>query len=230
MPDKDTRSIPSWPRNERPREKLLERGPEALSDAELLAIVFQTGGHGRTAVDLGRALLATYGDFRELSRRPVLELREHPGIGSARAAIIHAVFEIGRRHASLRIDAGDAIAGPEDVAHMYVPRMRDLPRERFIALLLDNAGRVIKEKVISEGSVNASIVHPREVFHAAVTELASAVILLHNHPSGVRTPSREDHAITKQLVEAGRLMDIPVRDHVIICGSSYVSFAENGWL
>ena len=143
---------------------------------------------------------------------------------------MQAAFELGRRHASIREDGDETIASPEDVAHRFIPRLRDLRHERFMVLLLDNAGRIIRECVISEGIVNASLVHPREVFRSAVTELASSIILLHNHPSGVREASREDHLITKQLVQAGRMMDIPVHDHIIVCGSNYISFAENGWL
>ena len=219
-----------WPLSERPREKLHARGAEALSDAEILAIILNAGSGGRSALDIARALLARYDNLRRLARRPLREMCIVPGIGPARAAMLHAAFELGRRYAAVPDIEEDVVGGPEDIASMYVPRLRDLQRERFMALLLDNAGHIIKECVISEGIVNASLVHPREVFHAAVTELASSVILLHNHPSGVREASREDHMITQQLVEAGRIMDIPVHDHIIVCGNSYVSFAENGWL
>lgn len=219
-----------WPENERPREKLLQRGAEALSDAELLAILLNAGSGGKTALDLGRHLLAQHGSLREIARRHANELCEVAGIGSARAAHLMAAFEVGRRYASSPDTPSDAISAPEDVAQIYIPRLRDLRHERFMVLLLDNAGHIIRERTVSEGIVNASLVHPREVYHAAVTELASSIILLHNHPSGVREASREDHMITRQLVEAGRVMDIPVHDHIIVCGSSYVSFAENGWL
>lgn len=222
--------IKHWPEGERPREKLVARGTDALSDAELLAILINAGTGKESALDIARALLARHGNLRALSLRPLAELCRFSGIGVARAVMLLAAFELGRRHAAIR-DEGDVIIGsPEDVAHRYIPRLRDLQHERFMVLLLNNAGRIIRECVISEGIVNASLVHPREVFRAAVTELASSVILLHNHPSGVREASREDHLITKQLVEAGRLMDIPVHDHIIVCGSNYVSFAENGWL
>ncbi len=222
--------IKDWPEGERPREKLASRGAESLTDAELLAIIINAGNGKSSALDIARSLIARHGNLRALSMRPVAELCRFDGIGVARAVAMLAAFELGRRHAAIRDESDDAVASPEDVAQRYIPRLRDLQHERFMVLLLNNAGRIIRECVISEGIVNASLVHPREVFRAAVTELASSVILLHNHPSGVREASREDHLITKQLVQAGRLMDIPVHDHIIVCGSSYVSFAENGWL
>lgn len=219
-----------WPESERPREKLLQRGPDALSDAELLAILLNSGSGRQSALDVARTLLTKYEGFRDIARRHANELREIGGIGDARAAHLMAAFEIGRRYASSPDTPSAPISTPEDVAQLYIPKLRDLRHERFMVLLLDNAGHVIRERIVSEGIVNASLVHPREVYHAAVTELATSVILLHNHPSGVREASREDHMITRQLVEAGRMMDIPVHDHIIICGNSYVSFAENGWL
>jgi DNA repair protein RadC len=223
-------SIKEWPEADRPREKLVGRGAEALTEAELLAVLIHTGSAGKSALDLARDLLRAHADLRLLSRRPLQELARCKGIGTTRAARIMAAFEIGRRTAAIRDADDDHIGGPEDVAQRFIPLMRDLPTERFVALLLNNANQVIREHVISEGSVNASIVHPREVFKAAVTELATSVILLHNHPSGTKLASKEDHAVTKQLVDAGKLIDIPVRDHIIICGNSYISFAENGWL
>lgn len=223
-------SMKHWPKAERPREKFQQRGAEALSDAELLAVLINTGRAGTTAIDIARDVLVRYGNLRELSRRPLKELTAVAGIGLSRAVAILAAFELGRRNLALGDGGDDCIGGPEDVASRYIPRMRDLPTERFMALLLNNSGRIIREQLISEGTVNASLVHPREVFKAAVTELATAIILLHNHPSGVKEASREDRAITRQLVDAGKLMDIPVRDHIIVCGNSYVSFAENGWL
>ena len=219
-----------WPESERPREKLLQRGPDALSDAELLAILLNSGSGGLTALDVARVLLTKYQGLRDIARRHANELREISGIGDARAAHLMAAFEIGRRYVSSPDTPSAPISTPEDVAQLYIPKLRDLRHERFMVLLLDNAGHIIRERIVSEGIVNASLVHPREVYHAAVTELATSVILLHNHPSGVREASREDHMITRQLVEAGRMMDIPVHDHIIICGNSYVSFAENGWL
>jgi len=222
--------IKDWPISERPREKMIAHGAESLTDAELLALMIQSGRGDRTALDIARDLLSKYRDLRQISRRTLNELQSEKGIGPARAVTIMAAFEIGKRNASLNDEGSSRITSPEDVANRYIPRLRDLPTERFIALMLNNSGKIVREFIVSEGTVNASLVHPREVFKAAVTELATAVILMHNHPSGVKSASKEDHAITKQLVEAGKLMDIPVQDHIIICGNSYISFAENGWL
>ncbi len=223
-------SMKHWPEDERPREKLLSRGAESLSDTELLALLINVGSGGLTALDVARDLLVRYSSLRRISTRPVSELCSLRGIGRARAATILATFELGKRYAAAGDEERDTINSPEDVARIFIPRLRDLPTERFMALLLNNSGKVLREHIVSEGIVNASLVHPREVFRAAVTEYASSIILLHNHPSGVREASREDHHITKQLVSAGKMMDIPIQDHVIICGSSYISFAESGWL
>ncbi len=222
-------AIKHWPEGDRPREKLIKHGPEALSEAELLALLINSGTGEKSALDLARELLQRYGDLRKLARRTPAELKKHKGIGPARAVNILAAFELGRRSAAVP-DDDVGIGGPEDIAKIFIPKMRDLPFERFVALMLNNAGKILREYIISEGSVNATVIHPREVFRAAVAELATSVILLHNHPSGTRTASRADHDITRQLVEAGKLIDIPVNDHIIICGNSYVSFAENGWL
>ncbi|MCZ7555621.1 MAG: DNA repair protein RadC [Bacteroidia bacterium] len=223
-------SLKLWPENERPREKLLRQGAEVLSDSELLAILINTGSTGMTALDVARDLLLRHETLRRLATRPVSELCAFSGIGPARAATIFAAFELGRRYASAGDEERDSIRAPEDVARIYIPKLRDWPTERFIALLMNNSGRVLREHVVSEGLVNASLAHPREVFRAAVTEYASSIILLHNHPSGVREASKEDHVITKQLIEAGKMMGIPIQDHVIICGSNYISFVESGWM
>jgi DNA repair protein RadC len=222
-------TIKNWPEGDRPREKLMKHGSEVLSDAELLAIMINTGTGEQSAVDVARAILGNFSDLRDLSRRTVKELVKQKGIGTAKAVTILAAFELGRRSAAVP-DNEDGIGGPEDVARIYIPKMRDLAHERFIALMLNNAGKVLREEIISEGTVNSTVIHPREVFRTAVVELASSVILLHNHPSGTKTASRADHDITKQMVEAGKLMDIPVQDHIIICGNSYVSFVESGWM
>lgn len=167
--------------------------------------------------------------LRDIARTPQL-LQLYTGIGPATIHKITAAFELGRRYVSEKTPGKPVISSPEDVAAIYGSRLRDLGHERFMVLHLNNAGQVTYEQVVSEGIVNASLVHPREVFSKAVAHLTSSVILLHNHPSGVHEASKEDHLITKQLAQAGKLLDIPVNDHVIITGDSYVSFAENGWL
>jgi DNA repair protein RadC len=223
-------SIKDWPEGERPREKMLTRGAEALSDAELLALLINSGSGKRSALDIARDLLSKHGNVRTLSKRQASELKKENGIGPARAVIIMAAFELGRRNSAIADDTDPGIGSPEDVARRYIPKLRDLTTERFFAILLNNSGKIIREVQISEGTVNASLVHQREVFKAAVSESAVAVILVHNHPSGVRTPSAEDIEITKHLVQAGKWLDIPIRDHIIVCGNSYISFLEEGLL
>lgn len=163
--------------------------------------------------------------LRDIARNPELL-----GIEPKSTQRIEAALELGRRCASESDQVRSQISSPEDIVSIYGHRLRDLDHERFYVVLLNNAGQIIYEHLVSQGIVNASLVHPREVFKEAIRHNASSVILLHNHPSGVREASREDHLITKQLAEAGKLLDIPVHDHVIICGQSYLSFAENGWI
>ncbi|MBE0643271.1 MAG: DNA repair protein RadC [Bacteroidetes bacterium] len=176
---------------------------------------------GRTVSGLPR--------LREIARNPDI-LSDVSGIGAVSAKRIQAALELGRRYVAEPDTDRISISGPEDVARVYGPRLRDLDHERFFVLLLNNAGQIIGEHMVSQGIVNASLVHPREVFREAIRMSASSVILLHNHPSGVKQASHEDSLITKQLTQAGKLIDIPVHDHIIICGQSYISFAENGWL
>jgi len=167
--------------------------------------------------------------LREIRRNPDL-LLSIDGIGTASARRIRAALELGIRYATEPATDKPVITGPEDVASIYGPRLRDLNHERFYVLVLDNGGRITHEHLVSQGIANASIVHPREVFREAIRRGASNMILLHNHPSEVKEASREDHLITRQLVETGKIIDIEIHDHIIIAGHSYVSFAENGWL
>jgi DNA repair protein RadC len=143
---------------------------------------------------------------------------------------ITAALELGRRYTAEPDSEQAVISAPDDIVRIYGPRLRDLDHERFYVLLLNNAGIVTDEVMVSKGIQNSTLVHPREIFREAIRRSSSSVLLLHNHPSGVQEASREDHIITKQLVEAGRLLDIQVKDHIIICGQSYISFAEYGWL
>jgi DNA repair protein RadC len=213
---------------ERPREKLLKSGPQALSDAELLALLIGSGCGGATAVDVGKDLIAGTGGLAALASRNAPELSRMKGIGEARSARILAAFEIGRRTAGGSSGGRRRIRTPEDVARWYGPLLRDRRSESFRVLLLDGANRVLADRTVSEGTLSASLVHPREVFKPAVDQTAASVILLHNHPSGETAPSAEDRAVTAQLAEAGRLMGIPVVDHVIVAGDRYFSFAKEG--
>ena len=227
--------IHQWDKSDRPREKVLRSGAAALSDAELIGLIFHSGTRTKSgpvsAVQLGRTLLRAYGSLRGLSRRDVRELMRVTGVGPAKAAQLAAAFEIGRRIESQQHD-GERIqvCSPDDVAGIYVPQMRDLAREIFKVVLLNTANVIIGDFTVSEGGLAASIVEPRAVFQRALLENAAAVICLHNHPSGNPEPSREDIRITRQLVEAGKLMGIPIHDHLIVAGNGYTSMAERQML
>ena len=222
--------IKDWPESERPREKLLKRGVDALSDAELLAILIGSGTGKVTAVDLAKRLLVEHKSLRELAGMSVADLQKFKGIGSARAVSIISAFELGRRLHTREDEKLGAVKSPDDVAGRYIPKLRDLKKEIFYVLLLNSANVIIKEVELTRGTLNASLVHPREVFKAAIDGLAASIILVHNHPSGNRTPSSEDIALTKQIVEAGKVVGIPVHDHIIVAGGSYTSFAEENLL
>lgn len=224
--------IKDWPQAERPREKLLARGAEVLSEAELLALVLRTGdaAAGQSALDQGRALLGRFGSLRALGAASAGELCASKGIGPAKAAELLAVFELARRFAGAPLAPGERFTCSEEVFRHYHERLRDRKKEVFLALLLDSKNRVLREVQVSEGSLTASIVHPREVFAPVVRESAAAVLFVHNHPSGDPTPSREDLEITTRLQEAGTLMGVRVLDHIIIGSGRYVSFVDRGLL
>jgi len=224
------RSIKNWPAAERPREKLLQKGAAVLSDAELLALVLRTGdaGSGASALDQGRLLLQQFGSLQTLAAASTAELCCFKGIGPAKAAELQGVFELARRVQSVELAPGSRYTSSAEVFRHYHPRLRERKKEIFLALLLDSKNRLIREVCVSEGSLNASIVHPREVFSPAVRESAAAVLFIHNHPSGDAAPSREDIDLTRRLREAGELMGIRVLDHIVIGNGSYVSFTDRG--
>ncbi len=222
--------IPRWPKNERPRERLLQDGPQHLTEAELLGILLGKGTRRKTAIDLGRELLDRYESLPKLFSRSPSELTMVKGIGSAKAAVLSAAFELVRRIQSRKDADRPVFKRSSDVANHYLPLMRDLRKEVFKVLLLNRANRFIREVFVSEGTLDASIVHPRDVFKEAVLEPAAGIILIHNHPSGNPSPSDEDLRITKQLVEAGRLLGINVYDHIILAGENYRSLADEGLL
>jgi DNA repair protein RadC len=222
--------ITRWPKNERPRERLLQHGPQHLTEAELLGILLGKGTRKKTAIDIARELLDRYESLQKLFSRSPSELTTFKGIGSAKAAILSAAFELVRRIQSQKISDRASFKRSSDVANHYLPLMRDLRKEVFKVLLLNRANRLIKEVFISEGTLDASIVHPRDVFKEALLEPAAGIILIHNHPSGNPSPSDEDLRITKQLVDAGRLLGIKVYDHIILAGETYVSLADQGLL
>jgi len=222
--------IPRWPKNERPRERLLQDGPQHLTEAELLGILLGKGTRNKTAIDLARELLDRYESLQKLFSRSPSELTTVKGIGSAKAAVLSAAFELVRRIQSRKDVDRPLFKRSSDVAGHYLPLMRDLRKEVFKVLLLNRANRFIREVFISEGTLDASIVHPRDVFKEALLEPAAGIILIHNHPSGNPSPSDEDLRITKQLVDAGRLLGIKVYDHIILAGESYRSLADEGLL
>lgn len=214
--------------DERPRERLLAAGAEALSSAELLALVIGTGRPGRSALAVAAALLRRFGAVRGLAARSPRELTVEPGIGPARAAALVAALELGRRAAETRLFPGARLGDSRDVFRHAHLRLRDLRRERFVALLLDSKHRLLGEVVVSEGTLTASLVHPREAFAPAIRESAAALVFVHNHPSGDPTPSAEDIELTRRLVAVGELVGIRVLDHVVIGDGRYHSFADAG--
>lgn len=234
-PGKTTReerrlTVREWNAAEQPRERLVERGARALTDTELLAILLRTGTQGEDVVEVSRKILHRFGSLTALAARDVRELQKVKGIGPAKAVTLAAAFELVRRIEIEPFANRPRIEGPGDVASIFIPLLRDARKEQFYVLILNTANQVVRRELISEGNLNSSIVHPREVFRTAIVESAASIIGLHNHPSGNPMPSREDIAITKQLVETGRVVGIPFHDHVIIAGDSYVSLRERGYI
>ena len=223
-------SISRWPPNERPREKLLSHGASALSEAELLAILLQTGTAGRSALDVARALLEEFRTLRGLltaERRAVVGVR---GLGDARYALLQAALELARRHYAELMQAGPALANPRATREFLRARLRDRDHEVFCCLFLDNRHRVICFEEVFRGTLDGASVHPRDVVKLALARNAAAVILAHNHPSGVAEPSQADELITARLRDALGLVDIRVLDHIVVGDAACVSFAERGLL
>ncbi|MFZ5624888.1 MAG: RadC family protein [Gemmatimonadota bacterium] len=219
----------SLPSADQPRERLWTLGPGALTTVELLAIVLGTGGAGRNVLAVAAGLLdVSDGSLRRLVARPPAELLRTAGVGQAKAARLLAAFELGTRLARETRPLLPRIQDPEDVVELLADRMRDLAVEEFHVLALDSQSRVIRDVLVTRGLLNSSLVHAREVFRPAIAEAAAGVILVHNHPSGDPTPSGEDRAVTRQLVAAGQLLDLPVYDHVIIAGDRFTSFSAAG--
>jgi DNA repair protein RadC len=213
---------------ERPRERLQSHGVEALSEAELLALVLRTGRQGSDALAVANTLLSASGGLAALCRKGPADLGDLPGLGPAKSASLLGAIEIGRRIASRRLQRGDPIRSPADVYDHFFQRLRAERREHFMVLLLDGRQRVMSESQVSQGTLTASLVHPREVFRSAVSAAAASLVLVHNHPSGDSTPSEEDFAVTRRLVEAGAILGIRVLDHVVVAEHGYYSFEEHG--
>jgi DNA repair protein RadC len=219
------------PSTDRPRERFWAVGPSALTAQELVAIVLGTGTRGQDALAVAGELLARGdGSLRRLAARPWAELARVAGVGRAKAARLAAAIELGRRVGIEAEPPPERIRGPADVHRYYAPRLRDLAVEEFHVLALGSQSQIQADLLITRGILNSSLVHPREVFRAAIAEAAAGIIVVHNHPSGDPTPSADDRSVTRQLVDAGRLLDVPVYDHVIVGGDRFVSFAEAGLL
>ena len=223
--------IRELPAGERPRERFRAHGPRSLSITELLAIVIGSGTARRSALMVAHDLLATAdGSLRRLASHSPGALTRIEGLGSARALAIHAALELGRRMSAESFEDGTPLRSPRDVWKAYAPRLEDLPVEEFHVATLDAQHRLDRDILVTRGILNSSLVHAREVFREAIAERAAAIVLVHNHPSGDPTPSDDDRTITQQLVAAGRLLDIPVADHVVIGRGRYLSFSEAGML
>lgn len=213
---------------EAPRERLARLGPEALSDAELVALLLRTGGRGGDVLMAAQQVVASCGGLTGLSGSGESSLASLPGVGPVKRAALLAACEVGRRVASRRLERGDRIHGPADVHRHFFEALRGCRFERFLALMLDGRHRVMHDVLVSQGTLTASLVHPREVFREAVRSAAAAIVLVHNHPSGDPTPSAEDRTVTERLVAAGELLGIRVVDHVVVAEHGYHSFNEAG--
>ena len=221
-------SIADWPDAERPREKLLQRGPAALSDAELLAIFLRTGVRGQSAVDLARGMLSEFGGLRAVLDAGEDAFCRHRGSGRTKYIQLQAALELGRRHLESQLRHGEVLTSPRATAAYLKARLRGYQREVFACLFLDNRHRVIAFEELFFGSIDSAAVHPREVVKAALRHNAAALIFAHNHPSGVAEPSRADEQLTRRLKEALSLVDIRVLDHLVIGDGEPLSLAERG--
>lgn len=221
-------SIKELPEVERPRERLIHKGEEQLSDAELLGIIIRAGTPKDSAVDVARKLLLKYGNFRELGTKTVAELCKIDGIGEAKAAQIKAAIAIAKRYSTITLKPGAKFKNSDAIFRHFHETLRDKKQETFLSVLLDNKNRILKEIQISTGSLTSSIVHPREVFGPAIREHAASVVFVHNHPSGDPCPSSEDIEITERLKEVSKIVGIKILDHVIIGSTEYVSLRDKG--
>ena len=223
-------AIHDWPKPERPRERLRALGPAALSSRELLALLIGSGLEGCSALDVAGDLIRRAGSVRRLAAAGTAELERVAGVGPAVSARVAAALELGRRMAAENSHERGRVQGPGDVYDRCAPDLRDRVQEEFHVLLLNTQHAVTRDVLITRGTLDTSVVHPREVFRQAIVESAASLILVHNHPSGDPTPSAEDREVTGQLVLAGELLGIPVLDHVVIGDGRFVSFREAGLL
>lgn len=223
-----TLKMKDLPKEERPRERLIRHGAERISNSELIAILLRTGTRRESVLALADRLLAHFGSLLGLAAASYQELLQVNGIGPAKAADIIAAFELAKRLADSRMELKDIINSPRDAAQMVLRELSFADKEHFMIIMLNSKYRVIAKKVISIGHLNASLVHPREMFKEAIKRSSAAVILVHNHPSGDLTPSKEDLATTERLKEVGKILGIDVLDHLIVGNNRYLSFREQG--
>ena len=223
-------SMQSWPVNERPRERLLEYGANVLSDAELLAIFLRTGVQGRNAVELARDLLSAFGGLRQLLEADQSSFTSHLGLGPAKYSQLQAVLEMGRRHLAASIQRESALESPQAVRDFLKAKLRHELHEVFACLFLDTKHRVLAFEILFYGTIDGASVYPRQVVKRALANNAAALILTHNHPSGVAEPSQADKVLTERLKEALALVDVRVLDHFIVGDGEPLSMVENGWM
>lgn len=224
-------SIKCWAEDDRPREKLMNLGKNALSDAELLAILIGSGSREESALDISRRMLNTFGNnLHELARAGLPDLRKFKGIGDAKAIIIAAAMELGRRRSQAPEIKKEKISCSRDLFEYIRPRFADLPHEEFRVVYLNRGNVIVKEDLISKGGISGTVVDARIVFRSAIDCLATSIVLCHNHPSGNLKPSDADITLTKKLREAGKMLEVQVLDHLILAGNSYFSFADEGLL
>lgn len=218
--------VKDLPIDDRPREKLLLRGAQSLSDSELIAILLRTGTKGKSVLEISKSII-NENNLGLLATNSVESFTKINGIGKDKAATLSAAFELARRvNFQNKWFSNKKITSPGDLAEMFIPILRDEVKEKFIVVCLNTSNQIIKYETISVGNLNSSIVHPREVFKVAIDNNSASLFLMHNHPSGNTEPSREDISITKRLVDAGKILDINILDHLILAGDKYSSFIE----
>lgn len=215
--------------SELPRERLIQQGAKSLSNSELLAILINTGRQGYSSIDIANDIMNKYPNLKELKQLSIDDLIKIKGIGTYKATTLKAAFELGERMNTRSTHEKVKIKSPKDVADMMMAKMKDLTQEHFIALFLNSKNVVMKEEVIYKGTLNSSVIHPREVFNAAIRASSNAIIVVHNHPSGDVTPSKEDIATTIRLKECGHILGIDLLDHIIIGDQKFTSLVEEGY-
>ncbi|MEQ2466230.1 DNA repair protein RadC [Niallia sp. CLA-SR-H024] len=226
----DSMLIRDFPDDERPRERFIKQGPESLANHELIALLIQTGSKNESVLTLANKLLIHFDGLRLLKDASLDELKAIKGIGTAKAIQLMAAIELGRRVSNLEFTDRYCIRSPEDAAKYMMNEMRFLTQEHFVCLYLNTKNQVMHKQVVFIGSLNASIVHPREVYKEAFRRSAASIICLHNHPSGDPSPSREDIEVTKRLVECGKIIGIDLLDHIIIGENKFISLKEKGYV